>query len=389
MASLIADSVKKAASLLGINWENELAAAVLDVMKDSGIDVDAWRNSFYEYRFPKSMTATTMAMQIRNLEQEVKMLRSEAYVKGFDRAKRTLASFDLEFINGRTMLKPKTRLAEIIIANTKGDLKLSGIPHAEFEQTLVELEEKKSEIEKLKQKNDELQVESEKEVFNLKIKMMELKDQLKTTEKELEDMKIHNNTLEHDLEQNAIHYEEQIHDLLAQVVKLKDESQLQKEIVILEKRLSDVDNAMAEAIENAEKKIKANYDVRIRDLERRGRELQSSLRALHEEHEDLMDQLDFQEMENDRLKRLLEGLANRAGLLLEEVDVSDEEGYDTSDAEDSDDEERFDIVEHLINERDENAGGFSLAPQEYDQIRVRFFDNDDGEADHIVEMFDL
>lgn len=389
MASLIADSVKKAASLLGINWEDELAAAVLDVMKDNGVDVDAWRDCFYEHRFPRSMTATTMAIQIKNLEQEVKMLRSEAYIKGFDRTKRTLASFDLEFVNGRTTLKPKTRLAEIIIANTKGDLKLSGIPHAEFEQTLIELEEKKSEVEKMKEEIEKMKAEHERESLSLKVKMMGIKDQLKETEKELESTKIHSNTLEHDLEQNAIHYEEQIHDLLAEVVKLRDESQLQKEIVILEKRLNDVDNAMAETIENAEKKIKANYEVRIRDLERRGRELQSSLRALHEEHEDLMDQLDFQEMENDRLKRLLEGLANRAGLLLEEVDVSDEEGYDTSDAEDSDDEERFDIVEHLINEREENAGGFSLAPQEYDQIRVRFFDNDDGQADHIVQMFDL
>nr|WBV74314.1 NSP3 [Bat RVJ-like rotavirus BtSY2] len=149
MAQMVLDLFKE--TLENVLGDSEIKKGLLDDfhsrLKDTGLDVhiNNWRDCFYEKRVPKPMTATTVHIQIKNLEEEVIRLRSNAYSDGFDRKARTLDQFDLEQNKyGRTVLVPRTQLTQIILANSKNqNFQLSGVPCEQFEKLCFEIEERK------------------------------------------------------------------------------------------------------------------------------------------------------------------------------------------------------------------------------------------------------
>nr|AHZ32874.1 non-structural protein 3 [Rotavirus G] len=127
----------------------------MEKMNDVGIDIDAWKQAFDNARLPRRMTKSTLAIQNANLEKEIAKLRAKEHRNGYDRNKRTLASFDVDKKNGNTVLVPKTRLAEIVLLNSTQDLKLSAPPSdyiEELERKISLLEEERANL--LKCNND-------------------------------------------------------------------------------------------------------------------------------------------------------------------------------------------------------------------------------------------
>lgn len=127
----------------------------MEKMNDVGIDIDAWKQAFDNARLPKRMAKSTLAIQNANLEKEVARLRAKEHRHGYDKNKRTLASFDVDKKNGNTVLVPKTRLAEIVLLNSTQDLKLSAPPSdyiEELEKKISQLEEERVNL--LKCNND-------------------------------------------------------------------------------------------------------------------------------------------------------------------------------------------------------------------------------------------
>nr|WBV74443.1 NSP3 [Bat RVJ-like rotavirus BtSY3] len=149
MAELVISLVRETLDNMLGNEEtiNSLIHDLKTRMLDTGLyeNVNNWRDCFYKKRIPKEMTATTVNIQIKNLEDEVIRLRSNAYSDGYDREIRTLSQFKVEK-NGRgqTILTPTSELTKIILANSKiPNFQLSGVPCAQFEKLCFELEDRK------------------------------------------------------------------------------------------------------------------------------------------------------------------------------------------------------------------------------------------------------
>nr|AXF38721.1 MAG: non-structural protein 2 [Rotavirus G] len=308
MASLIADVVSVVAHNFGLQCKDEFKAACLDALNDAGVNVDEWRDSYYSHRFPPRMTASTMAFQLRNMEVEIKQLRLKAYEEGYNRGKRTLSAFDVTQEEGHTVLKPKTRLAEIILQNSRGELKLSGIPNGELERTLIELEEMRSE-------NNDLQVA-----------MGAIRAAFKDAEKERKRLEIENTTLTHDLEQTVIHMQEEIDYWRRKAEDAKTDEQLVEKIQILEQRLSDVDGVLADAVDKAEKRVWSIANARLSEMRHRRDEALLAMRSAQEDHEYMQDRLDELEADNARLDRM-----EMARDALAELQISDNESDDDED----------------------------------------------------------
>ncbi|ASV45162.1 non-structural protein 3 [Rotavirus G] len=365
MASLIADIVSRAAEKFGVNGE-EMSAVVVDMMSDSGISIDEWREAYYEKRFPKKMTASTMAFQIKNLETEVKSLRIRAYEEGYNREKRTLSSFGIRQEDGKTVLEPKTRLAEIILQNTKGNLKLSGIPKQQYEQNLIDLETMR------------------RENTDLIIMNSGLRAAIKDLEEKNTALATRNMTLEHDMEQTEIQMQEKIDHLEERLAELKPEQELKKEITQLEVRLHDAEKAMEQELDKVRREVRGQANREMMELRIELRTARRQLQERVDVFEDMEERIVELEDENRRLEQMVRGLAERANLEVESDYDNDFRETDES----SDDDDDFDVVEHLMNEQPDQEG-FSLEPNQYHELRVRFFDNDDGQADEIVERFNL
>nr|AUG44877.1 non-structural protein 3 [Rotavirus B] len=109
---------------LHIEKFNEVTAEFKEALHDCGIRVDDWRDAFYNERIPKPMSSTSMAIQLKNFELEVLQLRNKAWLEGADRKSRLFSSFDISSKNGHTVLMPKTRNAQLMLANSVADLKI-------------------------------------------------------------------------------------------------------------------------------------------------------------------------------------------------------------------------------------------------------------------------
>lgn len=111
-----------------IDNQLEIIEDFIQAMNDTGMRIEEWREAYYNLKLPRKMTGTTMAIQLKNLETEVLMLRNESWSKGESKNDRLFKSFDVGKKDGYTVLIPKTRTAEVVLKNSTMDIKLNPFP---------------------------------------------------------------------------------------------------------------------------------------------------------------------------------------------------------------------------------------------------------------------
>nr|AUG44874.1 non-structural protein 3 [Rotavirus B]AUG44875.1 non-structural protein 3 [Rotavirus B]AUG44876.1 non-structural protein 3 [Rotavirus B]AUG44878.1 non-structural protein 3 [Rotavirus B]AUG44879.1 non-structural protein 3 [Rotavirus B] len=170
---------------LHIEKFNEVTAEFKEALHDCGIRVDDWRDAFYNERIPKPMSSTSMAIQLKNFELEVLQLRNKAWLEGADRKSRLFSSFDISSKNGHTVLMPKTRNAQLMLANSVADLKIRN-GSSEIIDDLIkkneELTRQLSQFTAATENPRELQITYKIEAANAKL--TELSDLLKVCQNE-------------------------------------------------------------------------------------------------------------------------------------------------------------------------------------------------------------
>lgn len=262
-----------------------------DALYDCGMKIEDWRDAYYNERLPKRMTSTTMSTQLMNLEIENLHLRNKAWAEGADRKFRLMSSFDLSTKDGHTILVPKTRNAEIILANSSSELKLSDHPSQAVDRLVQknhELTERVAQLESAGQNNNSTII--------LCKAVEDMSEKLKTAEKEASDL---GKLLQECDRSNA---------------RLKRQLQLCEEETT--DRLAAVNAHHKEEVEIMKREI---YRLQMLNAQLNDRNL-----VLEEQHGHHLD--------------MIRGLAARAGLVADEVDS----GVETEDSEDDSSEEEDD-----------------------------------------------
>nr|AKA63282.1 NSP3 [Rotavirus I] len=184
---------------------NEQLARVQDVMNDTGVTetLNKYEEAYNGKWFPVGTHFSTKC-KIKNLECDMVKLRSMLFDRGINREQRALRDFSIEKNKlGHTILVPKTKLAELMIANTKDPgYKLNAVPCEQFEETLKKLNE------------------AEETISNLKVQLNQCKMDLVTLSEKNMMLKMANNSLKEDVEEN-----DQYTDYLENLVRRLAESQ--------------------------------------------------------------------------------------------------------------------------------------------------------------------
>nr|WLD25320.1 NSP3 [Rotavirus B] len=192
---------------LNVDKSDVITGKFKDALDDCGIRVDDWRDTFYNERIPKPMSSTSMAIQLKNFELEVLQLRNKAWLEGADRKARLFSSFDISSKNGHTVLTPKTRNAQMLLANSVADLKIRNGQSEVIDDLIKKNEELKKQLDQFTAVTEnprELQITYHVEAANAK--MTELSDLLKVCQNEC--LK---------LQKRLVFQEEQTEDRLAAV----------------------------------------------------------------------------------------------------------------------------------------------------------------------------
>lgn len=251
----------------GVNNVQDITSKFKDAMTDCGIRIDEWRDAYYRERIPKPMNNTSMMTQLKNLEIEVLQLRNSAWRDGGDRRARTLAGFDISSKNGHTILVPKTRNAQLMLANSVFDIKLRN------NQSDI--------IDDLIKKNDELV-------------------------KKMEEMQMRNYT---ETESNTSMFEQ-----------LKEAKNKAAELTALLERCESENLKLAKQIkfneENAEDRIELINAHHMKEVSLLRKEIERM--AIHTAQ--LADYNDLLEAQHDRNMRIIRGLAKKVNLDVEESD---------------------------------------------------------------------
>lgn len=291
-------------------------------LDDCGIKIEDWRDAYYKERLPKRMTSTTMSTQLMNLEIENLHLRNKAWAEGADRKFRLLSSFELSTKDNHTILVPTTRNAEIILANSTSELKLSDHPSQAVDRLVQrnhELTEKINQLESAKQ--------SDNSTIILCKAVEDMSEKLKAAEKEASD--------------------------LGKLLQECDRSnaRLKRQLQICEEETTDRLAAV-----NAHHKEETDIMKReIYRLQMLNAQLNDRNAVLEEQHGHHLD--------------MIRGLANRAGLVADEVDSGHEteDSDDDSSEEDSDDE--FDIEDMMEPGDDEQRPRGGENPRRQARLR--------------------
>lgn len=170
---------------LNVGKSDVITGKFKEALDDCGIRVDSWRDAFYNERIPRPMSSTSIAMQLKNFELEVLQLRNKAWQEGADRKTRLFSSFDISSKNGHTVLVPKTRNAQMMLANSVADLKIRNGQSEVIDDLIKKNEELTRQLDQLTMAADnprELQITYQVEAANAKL--TELSDLLKVCQNE-------------------------------------------------------------------------------------------------------------------------------------------------------------------------------------------------------------
>lgn len=179
------------------NIDNQLDVIedFIHAMKDTGIRLDEWRDAYYNLKLPKKMTSTTMAIQLKNMETEILMLRNDSWNRGQTMKDRLLNSFDVGKKGEHTILIPKTRNAEVVLLNSTSDIKLNSFPSDVVDdlvkknsQLELELEHTKNMLESETNYQNELLEEKENVIAMLQRDLEIEKKKLEFKEEEHKDV---------------------------------------------------------------------------------------------------------------------------------------------------------------------------------------------------------
>lgn len=289
----------------GINEISRVVNRFEEALNDCGMRVEEWREAYYKERFPKRMTSTTMASQIRNLEIENLQLRNRAWAEGADRKFRLLSSFEIGRKDGNTVLIPKTRNAEIVLLNSTSDLKLDSYPSEAVDKIVEENHELHQQLEKTREQG------SSNSTLILCEALENMSERVKLIEKEKDTM--NRLLLECD----------------------KSNQRLKRQLEICEENTTD-------RLAAVNSHHKEEISIMRREIYR-----------LQMENTSQREQIESLERELDDGNRIIRGLAHRAGLLVDETDSGCEadENSDTSD----DDHDEIDLEDMMDPGEDEQV----------------------------------
>ncbi|AKE33176.1 non-structural protein 3 [Rotavirus B] len=133
-----------------IDNSKEIIDEFKSALEDCGIKIDEWRDAYYQERIPKPMSSTSMAIQLKNFEVEVLQLRNRAWNEGAGRKERLMSSFEISSKKGHTVLVPKTRNAQLVLANSVSDFRLSNNHSDVIDDLIKRNDELTKQIEELK-----------------------------------------------------------------------------------------------------------------------------------------------------------------------------------------------------------------------------------------------
>nr|ADF57868.1 nonstructural protein NSP3 [Human rotavirus B] len=297
LASILETVLRKC----GVNEISRITTKFEEALDDCGMKVDDWREAYYKERFPKRMTATTMASQIMNFEIENLQLRNKAWAEGADRKFRLLSSFEIGNKDGHTILVPKTRNAEILLVNSTSDLKLNSFPSEAVTRLVEENEKLRKQIKHLREQ------QTSKPTTILCEALENMTEKMKLVERE----------------------KETVNKMFLECSRINQ--RLKKQIQMCEEEATDR-LALVNSHHREETLI-----------------MKREIYRLQMENVTLKEQIDSIGQELDHSNKIIRGLANRAGLVVDEVD-SGNETSEQSDESDHDDHENGESdLEDMMN----------------------------------------
>nr|AUG44893.1 non-structural protein 3 [Rotavirus B] len=237
-------------------------------LEDCGVRINDWRDAYYRERIPKPMSSTSMAIQLKNFENEVLQLRNKAWNEGADRKERLMSSFEISSKKGHTILVPKTRNARLVLANSVSDFRLSN-DHSDVIDDLIK-------------RNDELT----REIDELK------NNQIST------------------LESGELKISYQLQAVSAKVTELSDLLKVcESECVKLQKRLVFQEEDFEDRITAINTHHEEEKKILRREIDR-----------LNTYSKGITEYTDFLEKQHERNTKIISGLAARANLLVDDSD---------------------------------------------------------------------
>nr|AUG44894.1 non-structural protein 3 [Rotavirus B] len=237
-------------------------------LEDCGVRINEWRDAYYRERIPKPMSSTSMAIQLKNFENEVLQLRNKAWNEGADRKERLMSSFEISNKKGHTILVPKTRNAQLVLANSVSDFRLSN-DHSDVIDDLIK-------------RNDELT----REIDELK------NNQIST------------------LESGELKISYQLQAVSAKVTELSDLLKVcESECVKLQKRLVFQEEDFEDRITAINTHHEEEKKILRREIDR-----------LNTYSKGITEYTDFLEKQHERNTKIISGLAARANLLVDDSD---------------------------------------------------------------------
>lgn len=247
---------------------NGISNEFKSALEDCGIKIDDWRDAYYRERIPKPMSSTSMAIQLKNFETEILQLRNKAWNEGADRKERLMSSFDISSKKGHTILVPKTRNAQLVLANSVSDLRLSN-NHSDVIDDLIK-------------RNDELTKEID-ELKNIQIST---------------------------LESGELNISYQLQAVSAKVTELSDLLKVcENECIKLQKRLT----FQEEDFEDRITAINSHHEEEKKILKREINRLNTYSKGVTEYN-------NFLEKQHEKNIKIISGLAARANLLVDDSD---------------------------------------------------------------------
>lgn len=251
-----------------IDNKKEISNEFKLALEDCGIKLDDWRDAYYQERIPRPMSSTSMAIQLKNFEIEVLQLRNKAWNEGADRRERLMSSFDISNKKGHTILVPKTRNAQLVLANSVSDIRLSN-NHSDVIDDLIK-------------RNDELTKEID-ELKNVQIST---------------------------LESGELNMSYQLQAVSAKVTELSDLLKVcENECVKLQKRLV----FQEEDFEDRITAINSHYEEEKKILKK-------EIDRLNMYSKSMIEYNNFLEKQHERNTKIISGLAARANLLVDDSD---------------------------------------------------------------------
>lgn len=251
-----------------IDDKDEISNEFKLALEDCGIRLDDWRDAYYRERIPRPMSSTSMAIQLKNFETEVLQLRNKAWNEGADRKERLMSSFEISSKKGHTILIPKTRNAQLVLANSVSDFRLNN-NHSDIIDDLIK-------------RNDELTKEID-ELKNIQVST---------------------------LESGELNMSYQLQAVSAKVTELSDLLKVcENECIKLQKRLV----FQEEDFEDRITAINSHHEEEKKILKREISRLNTYSKGVTEYN-------NFLEKQHERNIKIISGLAARANLLVDDSD---------------------------------------------------------------------